>query len=151
MHGKQGCVAQRIVWASWSSRHDRAYHPSCSRGYGRTATWSYSQASRILAWHAGICCRWSQDSRREHVVPYSAPIRHRGVVAFAARRAKELGADVIILLSHGTEYAGTISGSGAKFEFRPDLPVRLKSCRHAPNCQCLSGSHKVSYGKLVTY
>ena len=27
----------------------------------------------------------------------TAPIRHRGVVAFAARRAKELGADAIIV------------------------------------------------------
>ena len=30
----------------------------------------------------------------------TAPIRHRGVVAFAARRAKELSADAIIVLSH---------------------------------------------------
>src|SRR5690348_15253411 len=43
----------------------------------------------------------------------TAPIRHRGVVAFAARRAKELGADAIIVLSHGTEYAGTISTGSA--------------------------------------
>ena len=43
----------------------------------------------------------------------TAPIRHRGVVAFAARRAKELGADAIIVLSHGTEYAGTISSGSA--------------------------------------
>jgi len=39
----------------------------------------------------------------------TAPIRHRGVVAFAARRAKELGADAIIVLSHGTQYAGPVS------------------------------------------
>src|SRR6266436_1946344 len=43
----------------------------------------------------------------------TAPIRRRGVVAFAARRAKELGADAIIVLSHGTEYAGTISTGSA--------------------------------------
>jgi hypothetical protein len=43
----------------------------------------------------------------------TAPIRHRGVIAFAARRAKELGADAIIVLSHGTEYAGTISTGSA--------------------------------------
>jgi hypothetical protein len=43
----------------------------------------------------------------------TAPMRRRGVVAFAARRAKELGADAIIVLSHGTEYAGTISTGSA--------------------------------------
>jgi hypothetical protein len=43
----------------------------------------------------------------------TAQIRHLGIVAFAARRAKELGADAIIVLSHGTEYAGTISTTGA--------------------------------------
>jgi hypothetical protein len=43
----------------------------------------------------------------------TAPIRHRGVVGFAARRAKELGADAIIVLSHGTQYAGTISSGDA--------------------------------------
>jgi hypothetical protein len=43
----------------------------------------------------------------------TAPIRHRGAVAFAARRAKELGADAIIVLNHGTEYAGTISTGSA--------------------------------------
>jgi hypothetical protein len=43
----------------------------------------------------------------------TAPIRHRGVVALAARRAKELSADAIIVLSHGTEYAGTITTGSA--------------------------------------
>jgi hypothetical protein len=38
----------------------------------------------------------------------TAPIRRRGVVAFAARRAKELGADAIIVLQQGAEYAGTV-------------------------------------------
>jgi len=56
-------------------------------------------------------------SRPYNVIGYldatTAPIRHRGVVAFAARRAKELGADAIIVLSHGTEYAGTISTGSA--------------------------------------
>ena len=43
----------------------------------------------------------------------TAPIRHRGVVAFATRRAKELGADAIIVLSDGTQYAGAISTGSA--------------------------------------
>jgi hypothetical protein len=32
-------------------------------------------------------------------------------VAFAARRAKELGGDAIIVLHQGTEYAGTVGSS----------------------------------------
>ena len=39
----------------------------------------------------------------------TAPIRRRGFVAFAARRAKELGADAIIVLQQGAEYAGTLA------------------------------------------
>jgi hypothetical protein len=38
----------------------------------------------------------------------TAPIRRRGVVAFGARRAKELGAEAIIVLQQGAEYAGTV-------------------------------------------
>ncbi len=44
----------------------------------------------------------------------TAPIRRRGVVAFAAQRAKELGADAIIVLGQGQEYAGSIS-TGSTF------------------------------------
>jgi uncharacterized protein YbjQ (UPF0145 family) len=43
----------------------------------------------------------------------TAPIRRRGVVAFAARRAKELGADAIIVMQQGQEYAGSISSGSA--------------------------------------
>jgi hypothetical protein len=43
----------------------------------------------------------------------TAPIRRRGVVAFAAQRAKELGADAIIVLQEGEEYAGSISTGNA--------------------------------------
>lgn len=43
----------------------------------------------------------------------TAPIRRRGVVSFAARRAKELGADAIIVMQQGQEYAGTIGNSSA--------------------------------------
>jgi hypothetical protein len=44
----------------------------------------------------------------------TAPIRRRGVVAFAARRAKEFGADAIIVMQQGQEYAGSI-GNGSAF------------------------------------
>jgi len=43
----------------------------------------------------------------------TAPIRRRGVVAFAAQRAKELGANAIIVLEEGQEYAGSISTGSA--------------------------------------
>jgi hypothetical protein len=43
----------------------------------------------------------------------TAPIRQRGVVGFAARRAKELGADAIIVLAEGSEYAGTLTTGNA--------------------------------------
>jgi hypothetical protein len=43
----------------------------------------------------------------------TAPIRRRGVVAFAARRAKEFGADAIIVMQQGQEYAGSISNGSA--------------------------------------
>ena len=43
----------------------------------------------------------------------TAPIRRQGVVAFAARRAKELGADAIIVMQQGQEYAGSISSGSA--------------------------------------
>jgi hypothetical protein len=43
----------------------------------------------------------------------TAPIRRRGAVSFAARRAKEFGADAIIVMEQGQEYAGSISNSSA--------------------------------------
>jgi hypothetical protein len=44
----------------------------------------------------------------------TAPIRRRGAVSFAARRAKEFGADAIIVMEQGQEYAGSIS-NGSTF------------------------------------
>ena len=41
----------------------------------------------------------------------TAPIRRRGAVSFAARRAKEFCADAIIVMEQGQEYAGSISNS----------------------------------------
>jgi hypothetical protein len=55
----------------------------------------------------------SYPNRPYNVIDYldatTAPVRRRGVVAFAARRAKELGADAIIVLAEGQEYAGALS------------------------------------------
>jgi len=43
----------------------------------------------------------------------TAPIRQRGVVEFAARRAKEIGGDAIIVHSSGRQFAGTYHSGGA--------------------------------------
>ena len=43
----------------------------------------------------------------------TAPVRRRGVVSFAARRAKEMGGDAIIIASKGLEYAGNYTTSSA--------------------------------------
>ena len=43
----------------------------------------------------------------------TAPIRRKGVVEFAAKRAKEIGGDAIIVQSVGSEYAGTYSTGSA--------------------------------------
>jgi hypothetical protein len=55
-------------------------------------------------------------NRPYNVIAYldatTAPIRRRGVVAFGARRAKEFGADAIIVLQQGAEYAGTVGTAG---------------------------------------
>lgn len=62
-------------------------------------------------------CVGSYPNRPYNVIGYldatTAPIRRRGVVAFAARRAKELGADAIIVLAEGQEYAGAFSTGNA--------------------------------------
>jgi hypothetical protein len=59
----------------------------------------------------------SYPNRPYNVIGYldatTAPIRSRGVVGFAARRAKELGADAIIVLEQGQQYAGTFSTGNA--------------------------------------
>jgi hypothetical protein len=43
----------------------------------------------------------------------TAPIRRKGVVAFAARRAKEVGGDAIVVLQEDSEYVGTYSSGSA--------------------------------------
>ncbi len=44
----------------------------------------------------------------------TAAVRRNGVVAFAARRAKELGGDALVVLVQGSEYAGTISNGSSQ-------------------------------------
>jgi hypothetical protein len=43
----------------------------------------------------------------------TAPIRRRGVVRYAASRAKELGGVAIIVLQAGSQYVGTYNGGSA--------------------------------------
>ena len=56
---------------------------------------------------------YGPPSRPYRVLGYldakTAPVRRRGVVAFAARRAKELGGDAIVVLQEGIEHVGTYS------------------------------------------
>jgi hypothetical protein len=59
----------------------------------------------------------SYPDRPHSVIGYldatTAPIRRRGVVAFAARRAKQLGADAIIVAGEGQKYVGSTSIANA--------------------------------------
>lgn len=48
-----------------------------------------------------------------YVDAMTAPVRRRGVVAFAARRAKELGGDAIVVMQEGSEHVGTYSTGSA--------------------------------------
>lgn len=54
---------------------------------------------------------YGPPSRPYEVLGYldvtTAPIRRRGVVRYAASRAKELGGDAIVVLHEGAEYRGT--------------------------------------------
>ena len=43
----------------------------------------------------------------------TAPVRRRGVVRYAAARAKQLGGDAIIVLHEGSEYVGTYNSGSA--------------------------------------
>jgi hypothetical protein len=44
----------------------------------------------------------------------TAPIRRRGVVRYAANKAKELGGDAIIVLQVGSEYRGTFNSGSSE-------------------------------------
>ena len=65
----------------------------------------------------GILAYYGYPPRHYIVLGYlsatTAPVRRREVVEFAARRAKEIGGDAIIVLSSGAQYAGTINQGGA--------------------------------------
>lgn len=60
---------------------------------------------------------YSVPSRPYNVLGYidatTAPVRRRGVVKFAASKAKEVGGDAIIVISEGSEYAGTFHNASA--------------------------------------
>jgi hypothetical protein len=65
----------------------------------------------------------------------TAPIRRRGAVAFASRRAKELGADAIVVMQQGQEYAGSISTGSmltGRVPFRGAPGEVMHQHQHAP-------------------
>jgi hypothetical protein len=84
---------------------------------GQQQNWPTKPGSFVATQYAIPAYVHSYPDRPYNVIGYldatTAPIRQRGVVAFAARRAKELGADAIIVLAQGSEYAGTISSGNA--------------------------------------
>lgn len=109
-----------LVW--WKARRKKCaslgYVDQISEDFvGQQQNWPNSPGTFVNNTYE-IPTYFGYPPRPYNVIGYldatTAPIRHRGVVAFAARRAKELGAAAIIVLSHGTEYAGTIS-TGSTF------------------------------------
>jgi hypothetical protein len=84
---------------------------------GQQQNWPTQPGSFVATQYAIPAYIHSYPDRPYNVIGYldatTAPIRQRGVVGFAARRAKELGADAIIVLAQGSEYAGTVSTGNA--------------------------------------
>jgi hypothetical protein len=84
---------------------------------GQQQNWPTQPGSFVATQYAVPAYLHSYPDRPYNVIGYldatTAPIRQRGVVGFAARRAKELGADAIIVLAQGSEYAGTLTTGNA--------------------------------------
>jgi hypothetical protein len=75
----------------------------------------------------------------------TAPIRRRGAGSFAARRAKELGADAIVVMQQGQEYAGasaTAAPSPLEISTTTASPRPLPERDSPP--RCFSGKLKYS-------
>jgi hypothetical protein len=84
---------------------------------GQQQNWPTQPGAFVATQYAIPAYIHSYPDRPYNVIGYldatTAPIRRRGVIGFAARRAKELGADAIVVLSQGSEYAGTVSTGNA--------------------------------------
>ena len=92
--------------------------------------------------------RWlnSRERRRlGYIDATTAPIRRRGAVSFAARQAKELGADAIVVMQQGQEYAGSISNAAPSPQ---EISTTTASPRPLPKRdsppRCFSGKLKYS-------
>lgn len=88
---------------------------------GRQQTWPTQPGSFVKTnWAVPVYIN-SWPDRPYTVLGYltveTAPIRRRfgGPVAFAAKRAKDLGADAIIVMDQGERYAGSFSQSVGAF------------------------------------
>jgi hypothetical protein len=84
---------------------------------GQQQNWPTQPGSFVATQYEIPAYIHSYPDRPYNVLGYldatTAPIRRRGAVGFAARRAKELGADAIVVLAQGSEYAGTITTGNA--------------------------------------
>jgi hypothetical protein len=84
---------------------------------GQQQNWPTQPGSFVTAKYVIPAYIHSWPNRPYTVLGYldatTAPIRRRGAVSFAARRAKEFGADAIIVMEQGQEYAGSISNGSA--------------------------------------
>jgi hypothetical protein len=84
---------------------------------GQQQNWPTQPGSFVATQYVVPAYIGSYPNRPYNVIGYldatTAPIRRRGVVGFAARRAKELGADAIIVLEEGQQYAGAFSTGNA--------------------------------------
>lgn len=83
---------------------------------GAQRSWPTGQGAFVATQYA-VPAYYGLPPRPYTVLGYldatTAPIRRRGVVEFSARRAKEIGGDAIIVMSSGTQYAGTYSTGSA--------------------------------------
>jgi hypothetical protein len=74
---------------------------------GQQQNWPTQPGAFVATQYAIPVYLHSYPDRPYNVIGYldatTAPIRRRGVVGFAARRAKELGGDAIVVLSQGSE------------------------------------------------
>jgi hypothetical protein len=84
---------------------------------GQQQNWPTQPKSFVTTKYAIPAYIRSYPDRPYNVIGYldvtTAPIRRWEVVDFAALRARDLGADAIIVLEQGAEYAGALSTGNA--------------------------------------
>ena len=88
---------------------------------GAQQNWPTAPGANVERSH-GIPVYFGPQPRRYKVIGMidatTAPVRRNGVVAFAARRAREIGGDAIIVRSEGHEFAGTFNTATAVMKWQ---------------------------------